>query len=185
MSPLYFKILLVSLPIVLFLQVISPLYSGGGQLFVPQTNIKNSNELLKQYDGALKQADQLIKDANALRADYESFDEATKATLNTILPSGVDPVLLLDELTDLIASTGLETDGISQRLTGGSALYPGLNVYDLSFSVGGTFDDFKRILKTLQSSLRFYDIQSVSFNAPEKEGDLTKLQVSFRTYYLK
>ena len=166
------------------MQVISPLYSGGGQLYVPDTNIKASRELISQYTSALSQADTLIKQANDLKGDYDSFDEATKATLYTMLPTSINPVLLSDELTELIKTTNLETDGISQRVTV-SSMYPDLGAYDLSFSVNGTYDDFKRVLRILQSSLRMYDIQAVSFTPAEKEGETTKMQISFKTYFLK
>ena len=184
MSPLYFKILLIALPFVLYMQVISPLYSGGGQLYTPDTNIKDSRTRLSQYQGAIKTADKLIKDANSLRTDYESFDDATKATLNTMIPSGVNPVLLIDEMTELMKQTGIDVDGISQSITT-STLYPKLGVYNISMAVNGGYEDFKKALRKIQSSLRIYDIEAISFTPPEKDGEVSKMQVAIKTYFLK
>ena len=184
MSPLYFKIFLIALPFVLYMQIISPLYSGGGQLYVPETNIKDARAVLSQYDSAIKTADKLIKDANSLRADYESFDDATKATLNTMIPTGVNPVLLLDEVTELMNQTGVDVDGISQNITT-STLYPKLGVYTISMAVNGGYDDFKKALRQIQNSLRIYDIEAVTFIPPEKDGEVAKMQVALKTYFLK
>ena len=187
MTPLYLKILLLILPIVLYTQVISPLYSGGGQLYVPDNNIKSSRELISQYDGALKQASTLIEQGDILKKDYKEFDEGTKAKLNTMIPSYIDQIMMTDELAELVSKSDIKIETTLGIRAANDSSYADLIAYDVGFKVSGSYEDFKKVLKLIESSLRLYDIEGVKFTAPdtEKEGSISEMTVSTKTYILK
>lgn len=168
----------------LYTQVISPLYSGGGQVFVPSSNIKFSRELLAQYDTAIKQADVIVNQSKTLKTDYDAFDENTIKTLNVMIPSSVNEVMITDEFTEFVKRSNLKIDEFSIGPSTVSDI-PGLGTYTAVITVVGGYEDFKATLRFIEGSLRFYDIQSVDFSINEKEPELSIMKVSFKTYYLK
>lgn len=169
------------------MQIISPLYSGGGQVYVPDSNIKSSRELLAQYDSALKQATTLISQANALSKDYESFDKVTKSKLDSMIPSSIDPIMYTDELAELVKNSDSKIDASFGERMVPSGTYADLGAFEVGFKVEGTYEDFKKALILIESSLRLYDIESIKFSAPdpEKDGSLSTMNVSAKTYILK
>lgn len=168
------------------MQVISPLYSGGGQVFVPSSNIKSSRELLAQYDSAIAQADTIVNQSKTLKTDYDALlaDESTIKTLNVMIPSSVNEIMIMDEFAEFIKASNLTVTEFSIGPSTGTDL-PGLGVYGASIAISGGYEDFKATLRFIEGSLRFYEIQAVDFSINEKEPEGSTMKVTFRTFYLK
>ncbi len=170
------------------MQLISPLYSGDGQLYVPENNIQNSKKNLLRYDIAINKAKDLVDKTATLESGYAGFDDKDKITLNKTIPDNIDIIMLTDELYDLVHSDpNLKMDFGLTPTKGSSEQYPDLGTYDVGFTVEGTYDDFRAAIKLIESSARLYDIQSITFIPPdpEKEGSISKLSISAKTYFLK
>lgn len=166
------------------MQVISPLYSGGGQLYIPDNNIKSSRELLSRYSVAITQAETIVGQSKKLKSDYGSFDELTKKTLNIILPSNVNEIMITDEFSEFVKASNLNVSdfSIGKALT---SPYPDLGYYSGSITVSGSYEDLKAMLRHIEGSLRYYDITSFSYAISEKDEMNSSLKVNFQTYYLK
>jgi hypothetical protein len=65
----------------------------------------------------------------------------------------------------------------------------GLQSLTVGFGVETTYDKFLSFLRSLEESLPFYDVESLSFAVPEpnKEnpGDVYSFSIVVRTYYFK
>jgi hypothetical protein len=186
MNPLYIKLFLLAIPGLVLTQIISPLYSGGGSIYIPETNIVSSKALIAQYDVALAQADKVVQDAKNLKKDFTSFDETTKQTMEKMIPSKIDPIMFTDELTEMIKNENLPVSKFGQAESKAeSQQYPGLGFSMVSFTVDGRYDDFRRVLKIIEGSLRLYEIESIRFTMSDKESEMSSMQVSAKTYFLK
>jgi hypothetical protein len=185
MQPLHIKIALAVMPILVYTQVVSPIVSGGGTLFIPETNITTSKSLITQYDLAVSQAEKLASDVKTISKDLEAFDKTVEGTLEKIIPSSIDPVMFTDELTEFVKNENLPVTDFTQGENKGITSYPELGEYFVAFTFAGDYSEIKRVLKTIQSSLRLYDIQSVEITAPQKDGELFNVKVQAKTYFLR
>lgn len=181
MSSLLFKILLVVFPIVLYTQLISPLYSGGGSIYQPEKSITDLKDLSLQYDSTIKQAATLVNQADDLKNQYTNLSPEAKANLSVMIPDAVDQIRLLDEVDSIIKEAGFSSNDIGISEIGDKDKAG----YAISFTTKGSYSKFKNLLHAFQTSLRLYTVDSISFNAPTVSGDLITFQVRLETYYMK
>jgi restriction endonuclease S subunit len=183
MSPLLFRTLLILIPVVLYYEIISPLYSGGGTLYSPERSITELRDLSSQYDATLAQADSLAQQAEKLQSQYNHISDDTKQKLAVMIPENIDPVRLIDEIDFILKKAGFTSLDIGYTDTG--SLDKGRTGYTISFSVKGNYTKFKDLLNTLEKSLRTFSVQAISFSSPDNPTDLTNFQVRMETYYMK
>jgi len=191
MPPILTKIVLIAIPLALYFEVMVPLYKGGGTLYVPTKTITGMNRLSSEYDLAINQARDLVTQASALKKQYEEMPQETKDKLNIMIPQASstpsDPVRVMDEITTVITDAGFSANTISYKEK--ADLGQGKSGYTIGFSVKGSYAKFKELITALQSSLRIYSIQGISFSAAEPQEGMPQGLVDFRvtleTYYLK
>lgn len=184
MSPAYIKILLLALPVVIYTQLISPLYSGGGQVIVFENNIRSSKALIPQYELALTQATELGSKASTLRKDYDIFDKDTLTLLNKIIPRSVNEIMIQDEFAEYVKESGITIVDFSIGKSI-STVYPELSVYSGSITFSGSYEDFKKAIHFVETNLRYLDITSLDFAISQKDPNLSSMKLSFQTFYLK
>ena len=183
MSPLITKALLIVLPVVLYFQVMKPMYTGIGSLYSPEKSIPELRMLDDQYDATIVQAQQLVSQADDLKNQYANLSDDTKMKLKVMIPEKIDQVRLVDEVNAIIEKSGFTSIDISS--TEVTNLGKGKSGYAVSFSTKGTYPKFKELVTNLQKSLRLYTISSVNFSIPQIPTDLTSFQIRLETYYLK
>ncbi|MFA5132461.1 MAG: type 4a pilus biogenesis protein PilO [Candidatus Paceibacterota bacterium] len=183
MSPKLLNLLLIISSFAMYYLLINPLYTGVGPIWQPENSVTSLRSLNQQYDDVLAQAESLNKEAEDLRKKYNSLDADSKKKMETMVPTSIDPVRFLSEVNKIAAESGIALVSTSYSDTPKSATTPA--AYQLSFSVKTTYAKFKEFMSNYENSLRLFTLQSVSFSAPEKEGDLTTFQVKLNTYYLK
>jgi hypothetical protein len=184
MSPTYIKILLLVLPVVIYTQLISSVYSGGGQVFTFANNIKSSRDLIPQYEAAFDQADSLVNQVKELRKDYDNFDKDLQAKLDKIIPPSVNEIMLQDEFVEYAKASNVTLEKITVGKSTIS-IYPELGVYGGTAEFTGSYEDFKKALRFIETNLRYLDILSVDFGFTKDSPTLTTMKLSYQTYYLK
>lgn len=183
MSPKLLNLLLIVLSFTIYYLVISPLYSGVGAIWQPEKSITSLKMLNTQYDQTLSQAEGLLKQADALRREYGSLDEASKQKMLVMVPQNIDPLRLLSEMNLIAAESGIGLGAVTYADIPQATKLAG--AYQLSFAVKTTYPKFKEFMHNYENSLRLFSLQAVSFAAPEEPGDLIPFQVKMNTYYLK
>lgn len=107
-------------------------------------------------------------------AQFQSIEEKDRALVLSALPKDLDLPNLLVRLERLISSSGLVSEAIEVRES------------VINVTVLGNYESLKVFLKELERSLRIFDVEDVSFAAPEltKEGagDFRFL-LRIKTYY--
>jgi hypothetical protein len=184
MSPKLLSLLLVVASFALYYILLGPLWSGAGSVWSPSVGgIKDLRVSEAGYDTAVNEAKSLFKQGEQLQREYAAVDPMVKEKMDIMVPSSVDPVRLLDEVTAIAEVSGIGLSSVTySEVVGGDKLR---GAYDVSFSVKTTYSKFKEFIENYEKSLRLFTLQSVSFSSPEKADDVTTFQVKLRTYYLK
>jgi hypothetical protein len=183
MSKNLLNTLLLVASFALYYVVINPLYTGAGSVWQPAQSIGALRASDDDYTETLRQAEELFKQAETLNKQYESVSSETKEKMKLMVPDTIDAVRMINEVNYIANQTGLTLGDLSYtqntNATGPKA------TYSVSFSVKTTYTKFKELMANYETSLRLFQIQSVTFSVPEKQGELTNFQVKMETYHLK
>lgn len=155
-----------------------------------------------QLEDAIEVAKELRQKAEALRIQFNSFDEAELAKLDKMLPNNADSVQLVIDVNNIAEKNGMtikdikvndeESQSSGSRSSSNQASEEDgsetinefvLSTASLSFTVSGTYEMYKDFMSDLSKSLRIMDISSSSFNSDDK--GVYNYQVEVKTYWLK
>lgn len=183
MSPKLLNILLLIGSLAIYYLVIGPLQTGEDTgVWSPDKSIDALVDLNKQYDQTIPQIDKITEQAKSLNKIYTELNsnEEMRRNLQLMVPSEVDEVRLLNEVSKIAGQGGIAIKDLTVKDKSGA--FP---KYSVTFSLETTYPKFKDFITNYEKSMRLFTIESVSFNAPLKEGDLTKFNVILSTHYLK
>lgn len=155
-----------------------------------------------QLNEAISTAKEVGAKVNELNGVYNSFAPADIAKLDDLLPDHVDNIQLIIDVNGIAKENGMaiknikfttseddKTSSPAPATNPNSATLPETTIdsqlgsLTLSFSVTGTYSDYKKFIADIASSLRVIDISSSSFSTDDK-GVYT-YDVALRTYWLK
>lgn len=187
MSKSLLNLLLITLSIFFYFVIISPIYFGNGYVYkVPRTNsITYLSEFKNKNDLALKQLTEGTTTINLLKKEYSSIDEKTHNDLNVMLPSGINPIVLVSEVSSIITDLGLPVENISYTKEIEDKKLPEVGVYSISFSTKCNYFNLKNLITKLEKSMRFFTVQSVSFSTGSNLDDSMLVNIKMNTYYIK
>lgn len=153
-----------------------------------------------EYQEAVSKATEYNSRLRALISKREQFSAFDLERLDAFLPADTDEVRVLSDLEALATSHGLVFDQISvaieeaafdfdlveavQKTTvdaGKSTMTDKLVGTDMTFTVIGSYDQFKAFLVDIERSLVLMEVTKITFGA---EGELTSYTVSVRLYAL-
>lgn len=187
--------------------------------------IKDLKVKAAEYNEALSTSAKLQAERDALTAKYNSFMPEDLKRLSQLLPDNTDNIRLIIDLQRMAQAYGMTVsstkfDAKTTKKTTTTTTTPanstlqavGANdvaaatrdygVFDLAFSTTGSYENFMKFLKDVESSLRLTDIQSIEFNSDQaiQQGSITApvglsvgntgtagyvYTVKLRTYWLK
>ncbi|MBP6948608.1 MAG: type 4a pilus biogenesis protein PilO [Candidatus Pacebacteria bacterium] len=179
MTPKNLNILLIALSVFLYMYVVDPLYSGKSSFIFKEG--QGFKELIKKrndYDKILQEIPKVIKQAEVAEKQYGDISENDRKNILVMVPTSVDNIKLMSELTNIGVESGVPIDnmGIKDKEKG---------VYIVSFSVNTTYTNFKKIMNVWEKSMRLFTIDSVSFSPGKTEEEEVKFNVSLNTYSMK
>jgi len=155
----------------------------------------------KQLNDAIDTADQVGQKLDSLIKRYNQFDPADLARLDQLMPSYSDNIQLIIDVNGIARRNGMlikdakvstsednrattgqgaEVSNRSQKVT---APDNRLGVMNLSFTVTGSYETYKKFLSDLANSLRIIDISSASFATTDT--GIYSYSVNLKTYWLK
>ena len=156
------------------------------------------------YDVALDNSKALENERDKLTLQYNNIDPNDLERLKKLLPDTIDNIRLILEIEKIAAPYGMvlkdvkynsnekEPTDPSLPIQGGAVVSTGPNnygIWNLEFSVTGSYNDFINFTRSLENNLRIVDIDSVSFSSEvnSKDGDRERYNYNFKikTYWLK
>lgn len=159
-------------------------------MFAEIDTIKNETA---QFERAVEQAKTLNTRLEALMNQKNSFSDIERNKLDAVIPHEINEVKLLADLKELSRSHNMLLGNITVA-EGDSPVsatldvsvpaisYSTLTSSEISFSLIGTYDQFKSMLADIERSLVLMEITKISFVA--NEGTLMQFDLSARTYAL-
>lgn len=182
MSPKILNSLLLLISFIMYNKVIDPLYFGSeSPFFNPEENVPSLVKKIDTYDATIKEVKNIINKATEAKKQYEAISVEDKKKMLLMVPTSIDDIKLLKELTlsgDPEKGTGLPIDNLGAKdKTNGE--------YSVSFSVLTTYDNFKKYMEYWENSLRLYTINSITFGPGKTEDDVIKFTIDMTTYYMK
>lgn len=189
-------IILIVLGITMFFMVAKPAY--------------DEISLLKQetssYDQALSNSKALESERDKLTQKYNSIGGENLDRLAKMLPQSVDNIRLILEIEKIASPYGMALRdvkydtmadtadtaivGVAPALPGGPSLgaRKEFGVWDLAFSVEGSYANFMSFLHDLENNLRIVDISSIEFTSNIGNNPFAstyKFNFKIKTYWLK
>lgn len=194
-NKIYVNLLLILIIGFIIYFIIYPQYSGKGTFYSPQKNISSLLKNKADFDNALSIAKTYNNKISKANNDYkEALDKLPIETLNKILPSSLDPIMIVYSLSRisllpgsnmLLSDPKLSDDGADGASRSNSNKK--YNTMSVDFNIQGTYDNLKYFLKNLENSDRIFNVTKLSFNSSEdtKANSILKYSVAVETYYLK
>lgn len=163
-------------------------------IFFVWTNpiLKDIQDLKKQSDdfnSVLTSAKEIKSIKEDLVSKYNSVSQESLDKLNKLLPSKVDAIRIIINITDIINRHGLLLKNISSEgVTNGKAASSdsgtdSLQKIPITFTVQGSYKFFLSFLGDLERSLNIIDIGELNFLSSEE--DLYEFNVNAVTYWKK
>lgn len=192
-NKIYVNLLLILLIGSISYFFIYPQYTGQGTFYSPQQNISALLKSKTDYDSALSIANTYNNKIAKVNVDYNNaLNNLPIDTLNKVLPSSIDPVIIIYELSKIASLPGssmLLSDPRFSDDGSGQSIDPNkrYNTLSVDFSLQGTYDSMKYFLKNLENSDRIFNVTKLDFSSSQdaKSTSVLKYSVTVETYYLK
>lgn len=192
-------IVLIGIAVAVFFSFTGPIYNGISGLKSQSTS----------YNEALANSKALENERDKLTAKYNAIDPSNLIRIQKLLPENVDNIRLILEIEQIASPYGMvlkdvkynatDTDAansIGMAVQGGTVAKPVVKdygIFDLEFSISGSYDNFIKFTRDLESNLRIVDISSISFSSEVTPGvggaaispEIYKYDFKIRTYWLK
>jgi Tfp pilus assembly protein PilO len=195
-------IILIIISITLFFSFTNPLYNDISSL---KTEVTSYNE-------ALDNSKALENERDKLTAKYNAISPDNLMKLQKLLPDNVDNIRLILEIEQIALPYGMVLRDVKYNVTNTDTTTPAngvvqgggavdlankdYGIFDLEFSVSGSYDNFINFTKDLESNLRIVDISSIDFssdnvnvnakvNSKTPSPEVYKYDFKIKTYWLK
>ena len=155
---------------------IYPQYVGQGTFYSPENNISSLLKEKSDYESAMTIAKNYDNKIVKINNDYnDALQKLPIETLNKILPSSVDPVITIYQLTKIASMQGsdmllTEPKFSDDGTSGSNDLNKKFNTLKIDFNVKGSYENIKFFLKNLENSERIFNVTSLNFSStPNKD----------------
>ncbi|MDB5266620.1 MAG: hypothetical protein JWN89_435 [Parcubacteria group bacterium] len=164
-------------------------------LFYTFTNgeYKKSSDLRAEsakYEDLLANVSSLIETRDNLLVKYQAMPKEDVDRLSKVLPPSIDTVRLALDFDSIASRYGISIKNIQTESKGNDTGAPGIIVgsktYEtttVSFEFVTNYENFKRFMTDIESSLRIIDVKAAAFDTTDT--GLSTFKVSIETYSLK
>ncbi len=173
-----------------------PIIRGDG-VFGGQTNITELRSEKLALARALRDADKLKERAAELNEKVKSIPADQIKRLDDFLPDSVDDLQLVVDINNIASRSEMKIGDVElggkneRRRTGDTevegAVLPEVATVPVTFTVTGSYANFKAFLTDIAQSLRILEVKEIEF-ASVGEGSTDtgyRYQVTVETYWLK
>lgn len=183
-----FNTILLGASVGLFFMFIKPNYSDNDTSVVA---LKKERETIARTFDSLKELEEKQQELSAKQNQFAARSDGAALKLDRMLPTQINPVLLIMELNTIAADYGMTIKNVkfeSKASQNTPANQPAVyeipkdyQPYNLSFSVDGSYSNFVNFIRSLESNLRTTDVLAVTLTANER-SDIYQYSVKITTY---
>lgn len=163
-------------PIILIITAIAIFWGWTMPIFDDIQSIKDKKANLENI---LAKAREIKEIKDKLVTDYNSVSQENLNKLNKMIPSNVDSVGLIIEITDTVKKHGLAVKNIEVGSVisvpkegqdfGKIKISQTVEPMPVQFIVSGTYDSFLSFLGALETNVRLIEVEKVSFVSQGKD----------------
>ena len=202
MTRFIMPIILIGIAFTFFFMVTNPLYNS----------MSTDRTQGASYSEALDNSKALESERDKLTVKYNAMDPDSLSRLEKLLPDNVNNIRLILEIGNIASPYGMVLSNVKYNITspsttantgvssavvqGGGVVNQGpsdYGVFDLEFTTSGSYDNFLKFTKDLESNLRIVDISSVGFSSDTSASnssksnlpEIYKYDFKIKTYWLK
>ncbi|MEI8123657.1 MAG: type 4a pilus biogenesis protein PilO [bacterium] len=189
---LIFSIILIIASLGIFFGYVDPNYRGTSASLdttdYSSLSIVQLKDEYKKFSDISNSSNIIVSKRDALINKKNSITEENKAKLERLLPSNIDNIRLIIEISDIAQKRGLIVRNISVGDVKESSNSIGVSdsefgTLSLKFSVNSSYNNLLLFLKDLQNNLRLVDVTDLSFSATD--SGYYDFGISLNTYWLK
>ena len=185
-------IILIISSLAVFFGYVDPNYKGSasqGGADYSQAGIVFLQSELAKYDDIVNSSTKIVSQRDTLVSKKNTITQADADRLARLLPSNIDNIRLIIEISQIAQGRGLVAKNIS---VGDMSQTSSVNIgqdnspygtLSLKFTVNSSYSNFLNFLKDLENNLRLLDITDISFNSTE--SGFYDFNVTLNTYWLK
>jgi large-conductance mechanosensitive channel len=157
--------------------------------------IKSTQGEAEQYNDAAATAAALNSELNALVNKKRSFSAGDLARLDALVPADINEVKILTDLNEIarthnmlfgnidVKNSDTEVSSANQaEAPGQKVAYTDFVTSDITFSLIGTYEQFKAFLADVEKSLVLLEVLDIEFTAGE--GNLQQYTLTVRSFSL-
>ena len=156
-------------------------YQNAGIVFLKSEKAK--------FDDIINSSTQIVAKRDALVEKKNTITEVDKARLERLLPTNIDNIRLIIEISKIAEGRNLVAKNISvgdmAKVTSdtiGTDNTP-YGTLSLKFTVNSSYNNFLNFLRDLENNLRLVDITDITFSSTD--SGFYDYSVSLNTYWLK
>ncbi len=143
---------------------------------------------LAKYEDISKSSNTIVAQRDSLIQKKNKISSADQARLEKLLPSNIDNIRLIIEISKIAEKRNLVAKNITVSDVKGATNVVGGNdtgygTLSLSFSVNASYNNFINLLQDLENNLRLVDITGITFASTET--GFYDFNVTLNTYWLK
>lgn len=131
-------------------------------------DIDELNKKKDEYNYILERDKEIKKIRDEKIADLKVISQENLDKLNKILPSKVENIKLIIDMTDIINRRGIVLKSIDAKSSGASS--DNINTASIDFSVESSYETFLLFLEDMEKSLRLIDIKSLNLTSTDKDN---------------
>jgi hypothetical protein len=185
-------LILIASSFAVFFGYVDPNYKGGANQTssnYQQDGVVFLTSELAKYNDILQSSTKIVSQRDALITKRNNILAPDEAKLTRLLPSNIDNIRLIIEISGIAQNRGLTAKNISvgdMTQTTSNTIGQNSSSYgtlSLTFTVTASYNDFLNLLKDLEKNLRLLDVTNISFHSTE--SGLYDYTVTLNTYWLK
>lgn len=172
-------IILILVAVGLFFLQINPRYS----------EMKMLRAEAKQYDNAIKMAEELKEVRASLETTLQSFSRADLDRLDRFLPRHLDTVRVILDVDSIASRQGLRLENLditddTAKPDGTTTNSVAYNTVGLSFRFTSSYTQALQFMNDLERSLRIMDVVSTKVTPSTVSANLYEIEMKINTYWI-
>lgn len=164
-------------------------FTNGQYAKVKELKVKSAD-----YKVAREKSIELLKKRDDLIKKFNNIDQGNIAKLERVIPDTVDSVRLIIDINGITERYGVKVQNVELDALGDNEkkdqngtvqiiANDKLNQASLRFGISSSYENFVKIIRDIESSLRILDISELSFESDD--SGVYDFDLTIKTYWMK
>jgi len=168
-------------PILIVIFLFITLLLGLVSLLPKYQDLKISQLKIKEMQAEIKQWEEYFSNLEKTSQELEKYKDVL-SKLDSAIPNELSLPSIYNFFQKTSSQSGLFLKEIGSVTTVPIDQISEIKGHSLTISLSGSYLSLKNFLSTLEKSARFFEIESISFSAPQKTGEALIFNLRIKAY---